>query len=80
MKILVYGSLADAIGPEIELDHAGGCRVGELFRQLAADHPDSAARIASDRVRVCVGDTLVTADHLVQAGDTVELLSPVSGG
>ena len=72
-----YGSLADAIGPEIDLP-AAGVSVGEVRRIVASAH--CAAAAALGRSRALIGDHAVGDDRLVAAGDQLEFLPPVSGG
>ena len=50
MKVLLYGPLVEAIGPEIEVDASGDSSIGELREGLAADHPESAETLASRRL------------------------------
>jgi molybdopterin converting factor small subunit len=80
VKVLLYGRLAEAIGPEIEVDAFDGCSIAELRERLAADHPETAQTFASRRARTCVGGSLVQDDYVVLPGDRVEFLPPVSGG
>lgn len=79
MRIHFYGRLAEQIGRSIELDVEGDCSVAELRGRLAADYPHSAQALGQ-RVRACVGDTIVADSHVVRPGETVEFLPPVSGG
>jgi molybdopterin converting factor small subunit len=80
VKVLFYGRLADAIGPELEVDALPGCSVAELRERLAADHPEAGDVLRSKRALTCVGDSLVRDDHRLAADDTVEFMPPVSGG
>ncbi|HET7605201.1 MAG TPA: MoaD/ThiS family protein [Sphingomicrobium sp.] len=80
MKVLFYGRLAEAIGPELEIEARPGCSVAELRDRLAAEHPHAAPVLRSKRARTCIRDILVADDHRLAAADTVEFLSPLSGG
>lgn len=81
MDVLFYGRLADIIGRELQLEVADtGCSIGDLRALIAARHPASHEDILSSRVRACVGDSIVSDDHLVKAPDSVEFFPPVSGG
>ena len=81
VNVRLYGRLGDLLGEEVRLELAGGaCSIGHLRAALAERYPAARADILGPRVRACVGDTIVGEDQLVQAGDTVELLPPVSGG
>ena len=77
MRIRLYGRLADAIGPEIDVDPAG-TSVGAIHKQLASDHPSAAQALA--RSRVLMGAVVVADDQVVDASDALEFLPPVSGG
>jgi molybdopterin converting factor small subunit len=80
MKILFHGRLAEAIGPELDVDAAPGCSVAELREKLIAEHPEAEQPLRSRRARTCIGDAIVHDNHVLQAADTVEFLPPVSGG
>jgi molybdopterin converting factor small subunit len=80
LKVLLYGRMAEAIGPEVEVDAADGCSIAGLRERLAADHPETAETLANRRARACVGGALVMDDYVVSAEDRVEFLPPVSGG
>ena len=78
MKVLLYGRLADAVGPQIELAVAASCSVGAIRRRLAADHPEAADTFG--RSRVFVAQAFVADDETVGDADQIEFLPPVSGG
>ena len=80
MKVTFYGRLADAIGPEADLQTGPSVSVGEVRRLLAAEHPAAAATLASRRSVACIGGSVVRDDHVIAEGDHVEFLPPVSGG
>lgn len=80
MKITFYGRLADAIGPEVDLQAGPGSSIGEVRRLLAAEHPAAAAALANRRSIACVSGSVVRDDHVIAEGDHVEFLPPVSGG
>jgi molybdopterin converting factor small subunit len=80
MKITLYGRLADAVAPEVDLQASAGSSVGEVRRLLAAEHPAAAATLASTRSVACIGGSVVRDDHVISEGDLVEFLPPVSGG
>lgn len=78
MKVLFYGRLADAIGPDIEIEAGGACSVAELRRRVAASHPDAADALG--RSRAVIASAMVGDEHVIAAADQVEFLPPVSGG
>lgn len=80
MKVLFYGRLAEMIGPELELDAIPGSSVSELRKRLVADHPNAGEVLRNRRSRACVSGALVWEDYVPEVADTVEFLSPVSGG
>ena len=80
MKVLFHGRLAEAIGPELDLETGPGCSVAELRDRLIAEHPEAEQPLRSRRARACIGDAMVHDDYVVRASDTVEFLPPVSGG
>lgn len=80
MKVLLYGRLAEAIGPELDVGVLPGCSVGELRDRLAAEHPGAAGVLRNKRARSFVGDKLVRDDYCLAPDDTLEFLPPVSGG
>jgi sulfur-carrier protein len=80
MKVLFYGRLAEAIGPELEVDASPGSSVADVRERLAAEHPNAAAVLRNKRALSFVGERLVRDDYRLAAGDTLEFLPPVSGG
>lgn len=80
MKIMFYGRLAEAIGPELELDQPATCSVAEIRQRLAAQYPAVAATLESRRAFACVGGSMVRDDFVVQPTSEIEFLPPVSGG
>ena len=80
MKVLFYGRLAEAIGPELEIDAPPGCSVGQLRDRLVAEHPEAEQPLRSRRALACVGDSLVHDTYVLGADERIEFLPPVSGG
>jgi molybdopterin converting factor small subunit len=80
VKIIFYGRLAEAIGPELELDQGARCSLAEIRERIVAEHPAAASAIASGRAFACIGGSMVRDDFVVCATDDVEFLPPVSGG
>jgi len=80
VKVLFYGRLAQAIGPDVELAGWDRGSIGELRMALAREHPHAAETLVNSRSRACVGDSFVGDDHMVGRDDRVEFLPPVSGG
>lgn len=80
MKVLFYGRLAEAIGPELEVDAPFGSSVEQLRERLVAEFPEAEQPLRSRRARACVGDSIVRDEYVLQEGDDLAFLPPVSGG
>lgn len=80
MKVLFYGRLAEAIGPELQAGAMPGCSVAELRDRLIAEHPEIGDVLRNRRALTCVADRIVRDDYRLAADDTLEFLPPVSGG
>jgi molybdopterin converting factor small subunit len=80
MKVLFYGRLAEAIGPELEVGARPGSSVADVRERIVSDHPHVEQVLRSKRALSLVGDRLVRNDYRLAAGETLELLPPVSGG
>jgi molybdopterin converting factor small subunit len=80
VKVAFYGCLADAVGPELDIDVPPGCSLEELRNKVIAEHPGAEETLRNKRARACVGDALVHDSYVLAATDRVEFLSPVSGG
>lgn len=80
MRIMFYGRLAEAIGPELELAYPADSSVGQIRQRLAAEYPAAASTLASKRAFACVDGAMVRDDHVVPIAGQVEFMPPVSGG
>ena len=80
MKVLFYGRLAEAIGPELEMGATRGCSVASVRDSLIASHPEIESMLRKRRALTFIGGQLVRDDHLLTGDDTLEFLPPVSGG
>lgn len=75
------GKLADPLGPELVLElDAAGCTAVALLDRVRLAAPALAPLLDGGKVRVCVNEELVRADHVIVPGDLVALFPPVSGG
>ena len=80
--ILLFGKLKDAFGADrIDLPEGAGT-AGAMRRLLAERHPDLAEVISAPSVRIAVNQELIVdeEDALLNAGDEIALLPPLSGG
>jgi molybdopterin synthase sulfur carrier subunit len=79
MQIEFHGRIAAPFGGPAHVDIAmDGLAVSGMRALLASRYGVDA--ILHRSVRAAVNDEIVTEDHIVQAGDTVAFMSPVSGG
>ena len=79
VTIRLFARLGDLVGAsELTRDAAPGATIGSVWRQLAADCPELSAYERS--VSAAVNADYARMDHLLQDGDEVAFLPPVSGG
>lgn len=78
MKVTLYGSLEDVIGPLVELDVAPGSSVAQVRERLAALYPAASDVLA--RSRAVIDSSLVTDALSVGDAEAIEFLPPLSGG
>jgi len=78
VSIRLYGRLAEEVQPELSHPAGEALTVGELRRRLAAQY--GVARLLDPHVRVAVGERFADDETLIRPGDTVDILSPLSGG
>lgn len=79
IQLLAFGAVGDCIVPG---QHPIGMeeRVQSLLNTLCERHPAAQGHIDDPRFRVAVNQQVVGLEHILQTGDEVALLSPVSGG
>jgi sulfur-carrier protein len=80
MTIHLYGKLADALGRTVDLELANACSVAELRERLSREYPDAADLLGSGRLRACIDNAIVATSAILNPGETIEFLPPVSGG
>ena len=80
VKIVLYGRLADSLGRELHIDVGGSCTISSIKERIIRDHPVAAEMLMQRRSRAVVGGSLVSDDQMVGREETVEFLSPLSGG
>jgi molybdopterin converting factor subunit 1 len=81
-RVLFFASLRDAAETdELTLTLDAPTSISGLLDALAAELPSTAmAELRAENVRVAVNQTFVTAAELIQPGDEVAFLPPVTGG
>lgn len=79
ITILCFAAARDAVGEAtLDLELESGARVADARDALVARHPALARAVPA--LRFAVNEEFVTADQVLQAGDTLAILPPVSGG
>ena len=81
-KILFFASLRDATGTDalaLTLDEP--VSVSGLLEKLAAElTPSAMVELRAENVRIAVNQTFLAGTGLIQPGDEVAFLPPVTGG
>ena len=82
LRILFFASLKDATGCDgLNLSIAEPLPLPDLLERLAEELPASAiAELSAENVRVAVNQTFLTGPALIQPGDEVAFMPPVTGG
>lgn len=79
MQVEFYGVLAEVAGArQMDLEIDGAENVQAVLDALASRVPDLSGHLP--RVACAVGDELVMREDPIEAGATLVLLPPVSGG
>lgn len=79
IAVFCFAAARDAVGEAtLSLELEPGARVAEARARLVARHPELQRAVPA--LRFAVNEEFVTADHVLQDGDTLALLPPVSGG
>lgn len=80
VRISLFGSLADAIGREVELPVPSGATVADLRRGLADAYPAAAPLLTRPQVRACLNNQIVGDEQPVPEGAELAFFPPLSGG
>jgi sulfur-carrier protein len=79
VTVKLFAAYQDAYGvPELSLEVPSGETVAEICDRLITDHPELAA--FKEITRFGVNLQFVESDTVVQNGDEIVLIPPVSGG
>ena len=80
-QILFFGSLAERLGRETEVElPAGGCTVAELRRVLVERDAEFAAALEAPGIRASADKVLVRDDQRVTPGQEISFFPILSGG
>lgn len=81
-RVLFFASLRDATETdELRLSLDAPISLSGLLDKLATELPSAAlAELRTENVRVAVNQTFLTGAGLIQPGDEVAFLPPVTGG
>lgn len=79
VTVKLFAAYQDAYGqPELSLELPAGATVGDVRDRLLTEHPELAPW--RDLTRFGVNLQFVEPDTVLQSGDEVVLIPPVSGG
>lgn len=79
INVLFFARLKDEVGqPNIQMDDAhAGKTVLELQQKLIAD---GYSALSDSSIRIAVNQSFCDTDTIIQAGDEVAFMPPVTGG
>lgn len=75
-KVLFFAHLRDAVGEEFLMIEAKGKTVAELKAELDASY----GLPKMDTVMTAINEEFAANDEVIQAGDVIAFIPPVSGG
>lgn len=75
-KILFFAQLRDIVGSESMESNAGGKTVAELKAELAQLYKTA----NMDAVMTAINEEFASDDEIIQPGDIIAFIPPVSGG
>jgi molybdopterin converting factor subunit 1 len=79
VRVRLFASLRESVGQgELELELPEGSTPDEVWRRIAADHPELGGR--RGRLAAAVNRRYASFDEPLSAGDEVVFIPPVSGG
>ena len=79
VKVRAFAGLREALGfTEATLELAPGAQVDDVLARLGAEHP--AAGLAERHFSLAVNRAFARGDQLLNDGDELALIPPVSGG
>ncbi len=78
VRLLVFGSLTDALASGREVELTEGTTVRDLRAWLSKEHPEAGVVLAASMV--AVNHAFAAEEQLLRAGDEVAVIPPVSGG
>lgn len=79
INVKLFAGLQGLVGrPSVDVIVPDGATVGQLRAQIVEDYPVLEALMGT---LVCaVGEEMVDVEHVIAAGEQVELIPPISGG
>lgn len=74
-KVLFFAHLRDAVGQDSVEIEGNGLTVADLKQQMAEKYD-----LKVDSVMVSINEEFAAADDIIQNGDVIAFIPPVSGG
>ena len=74
-KVLFFAHLRDAVGQESIEYNANGITVADLKQQISEKYD-----LKVDNVMVSINEEFAANDDIIQDGETIAFIPPVSGG
>ncbi|RBP94656.1 molybdopterin synthase subunit MoaD [Cytobacillus firmus] len=74
-KIMFFAHLRDRVGEESVINDVSGKTISELKQMLEEKYG-----LKLDSVMAAVNEEFASDDEVIQAGDTIAFIPPVSGG
>jgi len=81
VSIHLFAGVREAVGRgRVEADLVAPTRLGDLLMRIAVDLPALGPWLARDDLLLAVNQEFRGRDHVIEDGDEVALIPPVSGG
>ncbi|HJQ21782.1 MAG TPA: MoaD/ThiS family protein [Gemmatimonadaceae bacterium] len=77
IRVLLFASYADALGPHVDVDVPAGARVRDVLARVRAL---ATGKRIPDKPLVAVNQVYAADDQPVTATDEVAIIPPVAGG
>lgn len=80
ITVLFFASLKEAVGQSSLSVTIAGVRLSVLIEHMVSAHPSWREALTAENIVVSVNQEIVREDILIEDGDEVAFLPPVTGG